>query len=116
MGTNYYVKRNIPADLTSYCKTFNNNWDNLITDIERIQNEEIHLGKSSAGWRFLFHETEFYRNFPEFKEFINSIGVSKRFKDYHIEDEYGDRVNSKELLDLIEKNNLNLFVMVMVLL
>lgn len=101
MGTNYYVKRNKPADLTKFCKEFNNDWDSFYTRIKEIEDEEIHLGKSSCGWRFLFHDCLQFHNYPEFEVFINSIGKEGPWKDYHIEDEYGDTVTASYLLDLI---------------
>ena len=60
MGTNYYAVKKKPR-------------------IVKIH-DEIHLGKSSYGWKFAFQEQEQYHNF-----------------------EYGRKIKPQELLDLIEE-------------
>ena len=75
MGTNYYAVKKKPR-------------------IVKIH-DEIHLGKSSYGWKFAFQEQ--YHNFEEFKDFILNN------KEYIIKDEYGRKIKPQELLDLIEE-------------
>lgn len=89
MGTNYYVVKRKPT----------------IT-------EPLHIGKSSAGWRFLFHEvnkgsTDFdydleIHTFEQWRDFL------KNNKEIVILDEYDREVDVNELLKLIEdKQNIN---------
>lgn len=77
MGTNYYAKVNVCPN----CKK---------------EDREIHLGKSSGGWKFMFraHE-EYYKDFPTFCEFIQKPNVE-------IRDEYGEKRTPEALIDFIE--------------
>ena len=77
MGTNYYAIKKKPRIVKIY--------------------DEIHLGKSSIGWKFVFQEQEQYHNFEEFKDFILNNN------EWIIKDEYGEEVSPKELLKLIEE-------------
>jgi len=65
MGTNYYTKLNECSKCGRY--------------------DEIHLGKSSAGWQFTFQYNggQFYKNVKEMKAWL---------KNKNIIDEYGDPV------------------------
>lgn len=74
MGTNYYLN-------TDYCPCCGK------------PRKQVHLGKSSYGWKFLFYKHGRVRDFPSFCEFI---------KQGEIENEYGDRFDAEDLLDLIE--------------
>lgn len=73
MGTNYYVR-------------IDNNRDN-----------DIHIGKSSGGWKFIFQtNTNFYES--------NKRGVN-RFLKLHktdIYDEYGKRISVEDFWDLVK--------------
>ena len=77
MGTNYYAIKKKPRIVKIY--------------------DEIHLGKSSIGWKFVFQEQEQYHNFEEFKDFILNNN------EWIIKDEYGKEISPKELLKLIEE-------------
>ena len=76
MGTNYYVKIN-------YCEKCG-------------RGDEIHLGKSSMGWKFSFqyNSGEFYKNVFEMQEWL---------RDKRIKDEYGARISYKDFWEMIEK-------------
>jgi len=85
MGTNYYTK----IKECKHCGRF----------------EEIHLGKSSAGWKFCFNLNggKYYKNYEELKEFL---------QDKVIKDEYGKVVSFETFIKLIknkqsEKNDQN---------
>ena len=85
MGTNYYAVRN-KASLE----------------------EPIHIGKSSFGWLFLFHEqNNTWRDIPV--EWHNYEQVNKwlykntvESKKYVILDEYGKKISYKKFIDLVE--------------
>lgn len=76
MGTNYYTRVNE----CKYCNRF----------------EEIHLGKSSFGWKFCFNLNgkKYYSDFEELKDFI---------KNKVIKDEYGNEIDYDSFIDLIEE-------------
>ena len=78
MGTNYFVKKKKPRIVKVY--------------------DEEHIGKSSAGNKFTIQtQTELYKNFEEFKNFLLSN------KEYDIINEYDEKEDPKELLNYIEK-------------
>lgn len=78
MGTNYYAVKKKPRIVKVY--------------------DEIHLGKSSVGWKFNFQrQPEYYNNFEEFKKFVLSN------EEFDFIDEYGHKIEPKELLELIEE-------------
>ena len=76
MGTNYYAQIN-------KCKVCGK------------PDDEIHIGKSSYGWRFNIQiNFEFYKDWREFVSFINR-------KDVKLYDEYKTEISSEDLLSLI---------------
>lgn len=80
MGTNYYAKINI-------CPTC------------KRPEEEIHLGKSSYGWKFMFQYNggKMYQTAEEMRRWL----VGKV-----IEDEYGKRVSQKAFWKMVhDKQN-----------
>lgn len=98
MGTNYYVVPNRPS-------------------VE----EPIHIGKSSMGWMFLFHDvSEPYRNIPviwhcyeDVEDWLYKYTVEST--DYVIIDEYDEIIPFDDFIELVErkqeqfKNNLDNF-------
>ena len=93
MGTNYYVVRKKPSI-----------------------REPLHIGKSSAGWRFLFHEVNKYNDFDDDLE-IHTFEQWKDFlennNDILILDEYDKEISVKDFLELVKEkqkeNNENNF-------
>ena len=83
MGTNYYVVRRKPSI-----------------------REPLHIGKSSAGWKFLFHEVNKYNDFDYNLE-IHTFEQWKYFlennKDILILNEYDEEVSVKEFLELVKE-------------
>ena len=83
MGTNYYVVKKKPT-ITS----------------------PLHIGKSSAGWKFLFHEVNKYNGFDHNLE-IHTFEQWKYFlennKDILILNEYDEEVSVKEFLELVKE-------------
>jgi len=80
MGTNYYTKINE----CEHCNRYN----------------EIHLGKSSAGWQFSFQYNggRFYKNVKEMKEWL---------KDKKIEDEYGSTITHKDFWEMVKDKQIH---------
>lgn len=77
MGTNYYAL------------------ENPCSECGKPKDGRLHLGKSSAGWKFTFRKQDEYSNFQQFKEFIQSDRV-------RIEDEYGREISAEELVEKIK--------------
>lgn len=74
MGTNYYVRKNECDKCGRY--------------------EEIHLGKKSSGWVFIFQYNggEFYKTVEEMKKWV---------KNKQIWNEYDEKVSYKEFWSMI---------------
>lgn len=73
MGTNYYLH-------TDFCPCCGK------------PRKTIHLGKSSFGWKFLFHKT---------KEIYDYDSFYKSIKNGVVYDEYGEIWTTDNLIDLI---------------
>ena len=80
----------------------------------------IHIGKSSAGWKFLFHRVDICDNyfsndplntFPQWKRFLEEQTANGNIV---IMNEYDEVVSLDEFLNMIEKkqkeNNLDDFI------
>jgi hypothetical protein len=80
MGTNYYARYN-------ECKCCN-------------RYDEIHIGKSSAGWTFTFHATDDIKSFKDWALFLQNSGVK-------IFDEYGDEKSFSQFLQLVDGKKYN---------
>ena len=86
MGTNYYVIPNRPSVM-----------------------EPIHIGKSSMGWMFLFHDVdEPYRDVPvvwhtyeEVKNWLYKHTVKR--KQYVIMNEYDEIVSFDDFIEMVER-------------
>ena len=74
MGNNYYAR----YGLCLHCSRY----------------EEIHIGKSSAGWQFMFHATEEIKSYKDWLKFLSRKGTK-------IYDEYNKEVSLEEFKKLI---------------
>ncbi len=63
-------------------------------------NQKIHIGKKSAGWKFIFHENE-ELNLHTKKDWINFLKKRK------IYDEYYRILSFKSFLEIIEDSQSN---------
>lgn len=99
MGTNFYYRIPIKSRKIKELQnliTKNPNFDKLKDEIYKIENKNnIHLGKRSYGWQFLwdYHKGEFYQpNLKSIKDFLsNGIG--------EIYDEYGQAFGVDEFFN-----------------
>ncbi|MFI1165610.1 hypothetical protein ACH4UM_18840 [Streptomyces sp. NPDC020801] len=80
MGTNYYVHTPACANACEHCSA----------------SEELHLGKSSMGWRFCFQAEPDWPHEQAYSLWL------QRAKSGEIRDEYGEPVTLDGLLALIE--------------
>lgn len=90
MGTNYYVVKKKPTIASP-----------------------LHIGKSSAGWKFSFQEVKKYfseydydleiHTYNQWLKFLEDNVGYKNNGEYVILNEYDEEVSLKELLDLIDK-------------
>jgi len=78
MGTNYYLRTNICECCNRY--------------------DEVHIGKSSAGWSFTFHGMESIRTAAHW---------AAEFAKGRIFDEYGDETSVEDFWKLVEAKRLN---------
>lgn len=84
MGTNYYLVKNRPS-------------------IDR----GLHIGKSSAGWRFLFHKPSIWdidkplNTFEQWRDYLKETTVDK--KTHVIMNEYDEIVSYEEFIKLVKE-------------
>jgi len=78
MGTNYYARINICKDCGRY--------------------DEIHVGKSSAGWVFSFQYNggKFYKNISEMKKWLKSKRIFDEYDEEISYDEFWEMVKEKQ--------------------
>lgn len=77
MGTNYYLR------LPDMCRERCDRW--------------IHLGKSSAGWAFVFQASD---GITDYTQWVTQLGRGE------IYDEYGRQVPAHALIELIDKKRI----------
>lgn len=83
MGTNYYVVKKKPT----------------ITP-------PLHIGKSSVGWKFLFHEVNKYNDFDynlEIHTFEQWKNFLKNNNEIIILNEYDEEISINDFFDLVEE-------------
>lgn len=78
MGTNYYI-----------------HGEGVCPECEGTGKVNVHLGKSSYGWRFAFQWNggEYYKDVPQMKAWL---------KGKKIRDEYGKRMGQKAFWEMVE--------------
>lgn len=87
MGTNYYIIENMKPPCSCCGRPY--------------EHEQVHIGKSSFGWKFLFSSVKGqYRDFKSWLEFV------EKYKD-SIYDEYERKVELEDLLKLIANKQEN---------
>ena len=76
MGTNFYARINA----CNYCGR---------------SDDEIHIGKSSAGWTFSFHVTDEIKSYKDWIKYLSRDNIK-------IVDEYNSVYSLEEFEDLVE--------------
>jgi hypothetical protein len=97
MGTNYYgIKIPTVQDKEEMIRLIGEeDWDGLLDKVP----VEIHLGKSSGGWQFIFnhHDFKFYdKSRKSIEEFIHGLEIWDEYKRDVTEEEFWKMVNEKE--------------------
>lgn len=103
MGTNYYIRRHIPQTKLRRIKKLVNEEDiyngKLNEELEDIK--EIHIGKSSMGWKFCFdHNNEKYYEKTQ-KSVANFIQKSID-EGGSLVDEYGNYITPNNFWELVK--------------
>ena len=80
MGTNYYAVKIAPT-------TFESEW-------------RIHIGKSSSGWLFCFHDCEYFHTYPQVKMWLHENVVIR--KEYVLMNEYDEIVDVEDFIELVQ--------------
>ncbi len=65
-----------------------------------LYNREIHIGKSSYGWLFLFQDNDEFHTYPQFVKWLEDHVDTG---EYVLFDEYDKEITKEELLDLIDR-------------
>ena len=80
MGTNYYAVKNAPT-------VYESEW-------------RIHIGKSSAGWLFCFHDCEHWHTYPQVKMWLHEKVILK--KEYVLMNEYDEVVDVEDFVEMVQ--------------
>lgn len=103
MGTNYYLRKHIPLPKLERIKKLVNPTDiydgKLQEALEEFQ--EIHIGKSSCGWQFLFDHNN-WQYYDKTKASINQFICEEILKGGQFVNEYGEEVSLKDFWELVE--------------
>lgn len=78
MGTNYYAVK-----------------------VEPSLDRAIHIGKSSFGWLFCFHDCEHFHTYPQVKMWLHeNVTVKKK---YVLMNEYNEIVDVEDFIEMVQK-------------
>lgn len=105
MGTNFYMKRIPTEDDIQMMSTLalERKLDELQTFVNEL-NKEIHIGKRSCGWKFLFNHQDGKYFDPKSQE---SLKAWLSDPHYQIEDEYGGKLTFEEFWDMVREWDAN---------
>lgn len=106
MGTNYYWRpliteeeREKLLEKTKNVKTLQEIKDFIYNDILKERESEVHIGKSSCGWQFLFHLG--IRKYT-CGQSLKKEDIDKWFRSGIIVDEYGDEISVDDFWTLVD--------------
>ena len=106
MGTNYYWRpliteeeREKLLEKTKNVKTLQEIKDFICNDILKEREPEVHIGKSSCGWQFLF-----YLGIRKYTcgQSLKKEDIDKWFRSGIIVDEYGDEISVDDFWVLVD--------------
>lgn len=106
MGTNYYWRpliteeeREKLLEKTKNVKTLQEIKDFIYNDILKERESEVHIGKSSCGWQFLF-----YLGIRKYTcgQSLKKEDIDKWFRSGIIVDEYGDEISVDDFWVLVD--------------
>lgn len=95
MGTNYYgFRKPTKGELIEIAQSvLAGNLEQARIEIKNVT-EDIHIGKSSGGWKFLFNKNEReWSSFEEYKTWINQ---------FEIRSEYGEDISYEDFWQKVE--------------
>ena len=106
MGTNYYWRpliteeeREKILEKVKNSKTIQEIKDFIYYDLSNGEKSEIHIGKSSHGWQFLFNLG--IRNYTHGQS-LKKEDIDKWFRSGVIFDEYGDEISVDDFWALVD--------------
>lgn len=106
MGTNYYWRpliteeeREALLEKTKNVKTLQEIKDFIYNDILKEREAEVHIGKSSCGWQFLFHLG--IRKYT-CGQSLKREDIDKWLRSGIIADEYGDEISADKFWQLVD--------------
>lgn len=106
MGTNYYWRpliteeeREKLLEKTKNVKTLQEIKDFIYNDILKERESEVHIGKSSCGWQFLFHLG--IRKYT-CGQSLKKEDIDKWFRSGIIVDECGDEISADDFWTLVD--------------
>lgn len=103
MGTNYYLRRHIRPSKIQEIKdlvTEENIYNNKLKEsLEEFK--EIHIGKSSYGWQFLFNHNN-RKYYQTNRDSINSFLEKEINNGGFLVDEYENSINLKDFWNLVD--------------
>jgi hypothetical protein len=82
MGTNYYLRMNICSNCGRY--------------------DELHIGKSSGGWRFMFHGYRELSDEVKFSSYSDLLQILNT-GNYQIYDEYQELISISDFLSMVKE-------------
>lgn len=91
MGTNFYLRKNISTEKKNELHSYidNEDWYSLQKHIPT----EIHIGKKSAGWKFLWNANKFKYFKP------NKESIMEFLQSGQIVDEYGEKISFDQFIN-----------------
>lgn len=105
MGTNFYMKRIPTEDDIQMMSTLalEQKLDELQAFVTEL-NHEIHIGKRSCGWKFLFNHQDGKYFDPRHQESLKAWLDDPHYK---IVDEYGDKYTFEEFWQMVREWDAN---------
>ena len=111
MGTNYYARpiktiqeikntrQRVESEIRRFTSQSSIELDDLIDEWEQMkiaQCDSVHIGKSSAGWKFLFNHNDwrYFTNIQEMKDWL---------KDQEIVSEYNEVISFEDFWKMVEQ-------------